>query len=421
MRRWPWEPPSGLLVLAGLVVLSGVLSAPELVDAATGGPVTFAHLDRPLGYLALAPLFGLWDSLSLLTLTQHYAVLATLVLLYAWRRIRASRSRLRIPGRWGMEAVRAGGGLALLLSFYAAGFLLPRPMVGIALNDAERLALDFHSHTNHSHDGRGLFTADRNRDWHEGGGFNVAYVTDHYTWLGVDDAVLGNPDVAGERVVLLSGAEMRLRRRHTVVLGDRTRYAFALDSTWRHLDPDSLQGGLERGGQVPTMIYTIPGPLDEVVPFTVQAAAGVVGIELSDGAPRGLEQVKRERSLILAIADSLDLAVVAGSNLHGWGRTVAAWSVMEIPGWRELEPLELGDAVETLLHRDRREAVTVVERPLPYHGGSSVGLAFTLPWLFWEHLRTMSLGERVSWLVWLTVATAVVRLSRPRDPVVGRS
>ena len=320
-----------------LVLMSALFSASPLWDAATHKPVPYAGLDQRFGYLLFAPVFGIWDSLSLLTLNQHYAVLAALVLIYVVKRSRswlgATRSKLSLPGRVGMEVVRALGALALLLGFYAAAMLLPRPMVGIALDGPDRLSVDFHSHTNHSHDGWSLFTAQRNRSWHEGGGFDVGYVTDHYTWQGVDDASLANPATVGERTVLLSGAEMRLRQRHTNLLGDRTRYAFAMDSTNHHLNPDSLSAAALRGMPAPTMIYTIPGPLDQIVPFTPETPAGVVAVELNDGAPRGLEQAKGERDRILQLADSMDLAVVAGANLHGWGRTVAAWSVLEIPGW----------------------------------------------------------------------------------------
>ena len=39
----------------------------------------------------------------------------------------------------------------------------------------------------------------------------------------------------------------------------------------------------------------MPGALELVVPFTQDQPSGVIAIELSDGSPRGLEQVKRER------------------------------------------------------------------------------------------------------------------------------
>jgi len=273
-------------------------------------------------------------------------------------------------------------------------------MAAIRLATPDLVAVDFHSHTNRSHDGWSLFTAARNRAWHEAGGFHAAYVTDHYTWAGVDEALPANPARAGDRTVLLGGMEVRLRDRHTNILGDRARYVFALDNTWHHLDPDSIAAAHQRGARPPTMLYTIPGPLDQIVPLGPGTPAGVIGVELSDGAPRGLEQVRAERDEILALADAMNLAVVAGTNLHGWGRTVSAWSVMRLPGWRDLSPDELGRAIEVTLHRERRRAVTVVERRVPYHEGSAVELVATVPLLLWSHFRTLTPWERVAWLAW---------------------
>ncbi len=403
----------GPLVVTGIVVLSALFAVPALRDAATHQPFPPATLHHPPGYLLGAPLFGLWDTLSLLTVSQHYAVLATVIVLYAACRLvagRTSRStatRPSLPRRLAREALFAATALAALLAFYAAAALIPRPMAAIRLAAPDLVAVDFHSHTNHSHDGWSLFTAARNRAWHEAGGFHAAYVTDHYTWAGVDEALNANPARAGDRTVLLSGMEVRLRNRHTNILGDRVRYVFALDSTWHHLDPDAIAAAHHRGAAPPTMLYTIPGPLDQIVPLGPGAPAGVVGVELSDGAPRGLEQVRAQRREILALADDMDLAVVAGSNLHGWGRTVAAWSVMRLPGWRDMSPDELGRTIEGTLHRERRRAVTVVDRRVPYHEGSALKLVATVPLLLWSHFTTLTPRERVSWLAWCAIWAAV--------------
>ena len=414
----PARPLPGPLLVTALVAVSALATIPALQDAATHQPFPPATLHHPPGYLLGAPLFGLFDSVSLLTLRQHYALVLTLIVLYLAHRLVAAwtsrtRSRMAAPGtprpslprRAAREALFAVAALATLLAFYATAALFPRPMTAIRLADPDLIAVDFHSHTNHSHDGWSRFTAARNRAWHEAGGFGAAYITDHYTWAGVDDALPANPARAGERTVLLSGMEVRLRDRHTNILGDRDRYVFALDSTWHHLDPDSIAAARERGAAPLTMLYTIPGALDRIVPLAPGSPAGVVGVELSDGAPRGLEQARSERADILALADSMDLAVVAGANLHGWGRTVAAWSVMRVPGWQGMSPSRLGEAIEATLHAERRRAVTVVERRMPYHEGS-VGMAVTVPWLLWEHFRMLSLAERVSWLVWAGVWTA---------------
>ena len=373
----PARPLPGPLLVTVLVAVSALATIPALQDAATHQPFPPATLHHPPGYLLGAPLFGLFDSVSLLTLRQHYALVVTLIVLYLAHRLVAALLARRtdrprplprpsLPRRAAREALFAVAAIATLFAFYAAAALLPRPMTAITLADPDLIAVDFHSHTNHSHDGWSRFTAARNRAWHEAGGFGAAYITDHYTWAGVDDALPANPARAGERTVLLSGMEVRLRDRHTNILGDRDRYVFALDSTWHHLDPDSTAAARERGVAPLTMLYTIPGALDRIVPLAPGSPAGVVGVELSDGAPRGLEQARSGRADILALADSMD------------------------------------------------RAVTVVERRMRHHDGSAVKLAATVPWLLWEHFRMLSLAERVSWLVWAGVwAAARAASSKP--------
>lgn len=417
--RWPAS--------AAALVVAGAFSArPAIQDAVSAGDVPF---ERTLGpaYLAGAPMFGLWDSVTLLATSQHVAFAATFGAWHVARRTAVRWRRRRAPGQARgrvrgvlAEGLRALAAVALLAGFYAGGALLPRPMTGIDLGDPDLVAVDFHSHTNRSHDGWSAFTAARNRAWHESGGFDAAYVTDHYTWEGAHEALPANPARAGDRTVMLAGAELRLRDRHTNVLGEASRYVFALDDTWHNLDGDSLAAGYRRAaGRPPAMLYTIPAPLDRVEAFSPEFPAGVVGIELNDGAPRGLEQSRKQRNDILALADSLNLAVVAGANLHGWGRTAAAWSVMRIPGWRDLTPDALGHAIEAALHRDRRNAVRVVERRMPYHDGSFARLAATVPWLLWEHFRMLHPLERASWLAWAGVWAALAAMRGARRAARG--
>lgn len=410
------------MALVVLLAVGALLPVDPVQDAVTRAPVGFAELTRPFPYLLGAPLFGVWDSLSLLALSQHYAVLVTLVVLYLASVARARRWRTsgRPFGVWVVREVgRAAVALTLLLAFYAAGMVLPRPMTGIELEGEDRLAIDFHSHTRHSHDGWDRFTAAANRAWHEAGGFDVAYVTDHYTWRGFDEADLENPERVGERTALLSGAEIRIHRRPTNILGDRSRYLGALDADSVYMDPDSLADDYRRRGRPPTLLYTMPGGLQYVLPFSEAFPSGMIGIEINDGSPRGLEQVRAQRAEIIALADSMDLALLGAANLHGWGRTVASWSVMTIPGWQDMTAEAVGDAIEALLHRERRDAVQVLERRMPYHGGSYPLLALTVPWLTLEHFRMLSPGERLSWLVWIGAAVGLAALWRKRARSVG--
>jgi hypothetical protein len=174
---------------------------------------------------------------------------------------------------------------------------------------------------------------------------------------------------------------------------------------------DSLIRTWRRGGPKPTLVLTIPGRLDAVPPDR-PGSIGYVAVEVSDASPRGLAQSRRDRARILRLADSLDLALVAATNNHGWGRTAAAWTLMRVPGWRSMPPDRLADAIEERLHRERRRATQVVERRMPYFGDSPVALAATVPAVGWHLFAGIGVGERVSWLLWAWGLALLAGLSR---------
>lgn len=406
------------LVITALVVAGAVAGGGALADPVTGDAVSGAGLDVGWLYAALAPVTNVMDTLSLLTLGQHYAVLTSLMLVYmAWRIVRP-----RSPvGRWRRLAIEAGTAflaLACLLAFYGYGMVGPRPMAALVVDDPAVLVVDMHSHTGESHDVRDSFTADSNREWHDAGGFHAAYVSDHRTWRGAVDGVEGNPARAGGGVVLLPAIELKYETYYASILGDAWRYRHAMKGN--DLVPAPLYRGRAERPE-PTLVLTLPESLDDV-PAQTADSVGFVAVEINDASPRGLRQSRRDRARIIALADSLDLALVAASNNHGWGRTVAAWTLVRIPGWRSLTPQRLGQAIERKVHGERREATVVVERRMPYAGESPAALAGTLPAITWQMFAGIGAAERASWLAWtwaLTFLGVVVRSRRP-TPTVAR-
>src|SRR5262249_19238429 len=140
-------------------------------------------------------------------------------------------------------------------------------------------------------------------------------------------------------------------------------------------------------------------------------------IEIADGAPRGLEQIERDRDPILDLASGANLALVAGSNNHGWTRTAPAWNLLRIPGWRGMTPREIDQAIIGSVERDRRRAVQVVSRRLPLTGASTGGTLAAMPMAGWRLLTGLSGPQRLSWLLWIwggAAAAAAVRASRTR-------
>lgn len=387
--------------VTALVVLGAAVPASPLREVVSGEAPAGVRLVVDLSYLVPAPLFNVWDHLSVLPLSTHVAVLLTGILVFlAWRILRP-RPRRPLLHRGAIELAAAFGGLVALLLFYAAGALLSRPMAALRVQDPELLVLDLHSHTAHSHDGRGGFDAERNREWHASAGFHAVLVTDHYNWGGYQEARPANPERAGEGVVLMQGSELKLHGKHTNAMGDSMRYKPWIDDTGRNLRPAELEAAVRSGAlPPPTFLMALPVDLSDFEGLGPETPLGLLALEVNDASPKGMEQSLRDRALLLAIADSLDLAIFAGSNNHGWGRTAAAWSLMRIPGWQELSPEALEDRVEAELHARRRGALTVVERSVPWHGGNGVRLALAGPEMVVHLFRTLGWGERASWLAW---------------------
>lgn len=404
------------MILSALVVLGWVFPIAPVREVVTGRPLPGVTLDTGPLYLLFAPLYGIWDRLGLLPLSIHIGFLLTLMAGFVvWRVLRRRSSRGPVA-RAAVEAGAAALSLAGLLTFYATGALLQRPMAALVVEDPDLLVIDLHSHTERSHDGRSGFDAERRREWNASSGFHAVLVTDHYNWGGYQDGVGANPARAGLGTVLLEGAELKLFGKHTNVMGDSLRYRPFIDDTGRNLRPELLETAI-RSGRIPppTFLMALPVDLSDFQGYDPDTPLGLIGLEVNDASPKGMEQSLAERERILQIADSLDLAIFAGSNNHGWGRTAAAWNLMDLPAWQDATPRDLQQRVEAALHLRRREAVTVVERAVPWHGGNEALLALAAPHVVVHLFRTLDGRERLSWLAWIWLVTGVVLRVRPRN------
>jgi predicted metal-dependent phosphoesterase TrpH len=407
-RARRWLP--GSAALASVLVVAGAAWRVAPVDAlgvaAHGGGVD-ATLRLPAAYVLFSPLCEGYDALTLLTLNEHGVLLAWLLVAFAVFRVVRRRRSANVRQR----AARTEGLLlaACLLGFvasYMVGALVPRPMAALELRDRDELAVDVHSHTSASHDGRRDFDAEASRRWHAAAGFAAAYVTDHRYFSGAVAGERGNPRRAGDGTVLLSGLESAAAHSRLLILG--AREPMGLDHNGR---ADLRRLATDTNVVV---VLTTPASLASGPRMRLDA------VESSDGAPRGLMFTRRLEPEIGRFAQSRGLARVAGSNNHGWGRTASAWTVLRVPGWRAMSPAALDSAIRSTL-RHPRGLVRVVARgstPLPR---SLAALVATPALIAWSIVSRLSLLERLSWLAWIWGATglAVLLAARRRRPPGG--
>jgi hypothetical protein len=387
-HRWP-------LAITALILISAVFSLTPLVAPAQSGMVPGAALRTPFGYDLLAPVSTIFDALTLLSPAQCWETVGACGFLFVAFRYASAARRGR---RFSALTVARGVLNFLGASVAIIGVLLiaPRPMASLALSDPDLIAVDFHSHTSASHDGRPGFTAERNREWHASAGFNVSYVTDHRTFGGVLRGLAANPRTAGAGTVLLPGVELRDADEHPILIGVDPRRMHISSPDWKAAAVEA-----DGGPAPPILLLSLPGdilrlPLDETT-GPVRAA----GIEIADGSPRGIAQGARDREAIIAVAKRMHFALISASDNHGWGRVAPSWSVLRVPGWRAMNPAQLDVAIRRTIIERGPDAVEVISRrtatpaegPLGFAGGG-VAVAAVM-------LRTMTPAQRLAWLAWV--------------------
>jgi hypothetical protein len=345
-------------------------------------------------YVATSPLSRTFDALTLLSNPQSIAVFVTAAaLVFGWQWLFHGGVTWR---SWVMRIVSL---ILIVAIIEAAVAFLPRPMARLTSTNPDLVIVDFHSHTGASHDVRKSVSAEDNREWHAASGFNAAYVTDHVTFDGAVKARSGNPRVAGDGVSLLTGVEGRYHKiMSTIMLGLDERDSKLLNKR------GNLLPGTPARGTGPLTIVALPNRnLDSVTLESLDSIPHFAAIELIDAAPRGLGQFDKEERRIRLIARQLRLTMVAATNNHGFGRAVAAWNVIELKGWQSLTPDQLASSLEKSI---RSNQVVIVMRTRPRTHDDS--LQYTLPSIAYLTLASLTNPERVSWLAWIWIITAIV-------------
>ncbi|MDF3053065.1 MAG: hypothetical protein K0S19_1170, partial [Geminicoccaceae bacterium] len=357
---------AGPLILAGLLLCARIVSVPALHDPVSGSAPAAAYLNIPPTYLILAPLFTLWDGVSMLSMRRLTGFLIGLVVLYLlWRVVGAIRRRAgrRPIGYWILrEAGVLVASVALLLGFIVIGLLWHRPMLSLGGTHPDDAVVDFHSHTTVSHDVRDTwmrgFDLEANRRWHARAGFDAALVTDHNVVSELLAVSRQSPDGgrgSSPATILCPGIELSLWRAHIVLLGatgpvDRGPYQSHEGLLALLGRSDSVYGALSLAS-LPEYRRNHWDRLDQL------AAAGLDGFEIVNASPKANELAPPEVGRVIDVARRHNRFVAGVSDSHGWGATSMVWNLVRTGG-------SSPDPCSAVLSRLRTgfTAVRVIER-----------------------------------------------------------
>jgi len=271
--------------------------------------------------------------------------------------------------------------------------LLPRPVPRLATSELQpesgMTIVDYHSHTERSHDGRHGWTLERLAEWHADQGFQAAYVTDHNTpFAGSND---DGP------IPLLPGAEFSVYRLHVVALGTVTQLDLA---PYSHDTPGmvGLFGALHNVGAL--AIASLPEYWQNHWTDLGQFVdAGVDGFEIVNCAPKALAFPSAARRAVIGLAQRHDLFVTGASDNHGWGKVTCVWN---------------------LTHEGAHgfQGNHVLARPIAMVQGDHPvwSAGYDQIWLM---LRGLSWPERISWLTWIALISIYRGMPRRKGQRAG--
>ena len=390
------------VTLTLVLLASRVAAVPPLSDPVSGTTPGSLTLNIPGWYLVLAPVFTLWDGVSMLSMTRLKGFLAGLVFLYIVWRVAHWVSSTRtgsLVRRWLRELGVLAVSLVLLLIFLISGALWHRPMVSLTGTAPGERVVDFHSHTNASHDVTGTlmqgFDVEATRRWHARAGFDAAFITDHNV-VSHESRVASHESRGAAGTVPCPGIEVSAWRAHIVLLGDtlpvdRRLYNKDFESLLQLLRSSERAYGSLSVASLPEYRRNHWHRLDTLT------GAGLDGFEIVNASPKANELTRAERDTVIALARAQDRFVVGVSDSHGWGATSMVWNLVSVP------PATSSSGIcGVLLHQLRNgfEAVRVIERHR-LRPDAWWPMALTPLGMVWETWRSMGWALTASWLLWI--------------------
>jgi hypothetical protein len=396
--------------LTFLLLAARLAAVPSLLDPVAGTAPPSLHLATPLVYLLLAPLFTLWDGASMLSMSRLHGLLVGLVLLYLLWRILRALARPAGERSWRGESLALAVSLILLAGFLIIGAVWHRPMLSLAGVEPGEVVVDFHSHTNLSHDVEDTwmsgFDVESSRRWHNRAGFNAFFITDHNTVAGVKQT----SSRALKRPVVCPGIEVSAWHAHIVLLGDsvpvdRSRYNGSLDGLITLLRISDSSYGALSVASLPEYRKNHWERLDTLI------AAGLDGFEIVNAAPKANDIVRADRDSVIRAAHFHNRFVVGVSDSHGWGATSMVWNLVR-PGAGPNS-----DVCQAILRRlkDGFGAVQVIER-YRLRPDDWWPMWLTPVGLVWETWRSMGWPLTLAWIVWIWALALCSTLVRGRSP-----
>lgn len=385
------------IIITAILLLLALPETPRsLINVETGLSVTDIEIITPVVNRIFASFFDFPFYFSnfiqpRVQIMSWIIWLSTLWIIYAL---------IRLKNPWRKKAAHLLRGIIVtivsFLLFIIYCILIPLPQYRLTSKNPEEVFIDLHSHTFYSHDG--IITPERNLSWHLNCGFAGWAITEH-DWIGYGPAEQENMLRAKSiGAAVIPAHEIKFKGVYLNLLGIEE----AIDKKKFDTMEGLINAVHSRGGTVVVPHYW-SGEKPQLSPSEL-AAAGVDGFEIAGNSSVPLSPESREE--IIGVCRKEGLAMVSGSNWHGWQNFCNVWTGFEAPGWELMDNASRKQAVLDALQN--REAGRF--RALEYKRKVPPGGYFFEPFTgFFFYFRSLDAWQRISWFFWAAIIFFLVR------------
>jgi hypothetical protein len=400
-----------------LVLVGRLIAYPASVrDIIHGNFVEGITLKYPTIYIFLAPVFQLADRMTILSAKQM--LILFIYINAVWVMVRAATLFGRkVTYKTALaEIVRFIGMNTFVVLCVSLFILLPRPLPTLTVEDQDVIVLDFHTHTNHSWDGRPSASLSNQIHRRRSGGFDAFFVTDHGNrYSALEESAVSARKAGVITPVPFSGEEVSWSLFNLIVLGPEVE-----NPEGNNANLNKAQNLLLKNRDNPETLVIATTDVDwwkhpEVLDSLL--LAGLNGFELAKASPRGLNLTVEDRERLVRYARKNNLIITGASDNHGFGYTDYAWNLLRLPGWRSMDPPDLERAVLQEMSQLRPGALTIVTR-IKAEPTRNVFLMSIDPFRqLWEMLRSLPTAQAAVFVVYAWIPYFLRRLWRVLNPI----
>jgi predicted metal-dependent phosphoesterase TrpH len=271
------------------------------------------------------------------------------------------------------------------------------PSNTIINNNKDIILVNFHSHSEYSHDG--LISQSDLMQWHKRNGFDAFFISEHNHHEKTLAAVQEQMNGQLPSLPLILCAEEYSGSNHLLLLGLQRNFITRNMSDSVVIDSTHANDGV-------AMVAHWFKDKNRTIQYYIDCGAD--GFEIANQA-KGISYDRRIFHDIVQNCISNDLLMIGASDYHGYGSASFVWNAIKIPGWHQKNYEQKQTSILDILRDHDQSKITVLlYRDRQIFARSKV--FFSPIFTFIAYFRSLNFYQILSWIFWVILIYMLAKI-----------